>query len=82
MSSEQEQEQEQEQEPGPRLPLSAAVEDCWLRFRELWEPNENIVDNRWIALNKQNQKNLLKTCWIDSDPGGSEMPEEHRPDLS
>lgn len=75
MSSEQDADQEI-----PRVEHSAEVEQRWRRFRDMYDDNRVVIENRWIAMNKQKMRGLLSSNWRKS--GDSAMPQEHRPDLT
>lgn len=64
-----------------RVPNSAAVERGWRLFKDRYDKNKFLIENRWIGMNKEQRVNLLTKAWKESDPGKSEMPKGHRPDL-
>ena len=53
---------EQELEELPRVELLAEVEQRYTRFKELYERNCFVIENRWIAMNKQARRELSTIC--------------------
>lgn len=73
---------EQEPEEVPRVENSAEVYETWRRFKNIYDKNRFVIENRWIKMSKLWQREVLNKNWISTGDSGSPMPTEHRPDLT